>query len=241
MIEIKSFLKSNLGKKLPPKINKHYALSQFTHIDKIFPYIGLSDSSERLKHPSEEFKKSFIYFSSSDKNGLWDIATMSMRGIHSCMKWSSKQSKHLVGSILDPFTGLIYITDKTKLKYGSKFLRRSVVRYMVCQVDKNTFKPCIFIERVYKHSKIRTSPYVNKDENEHMILDMFKNYIQLKLNINIPIYYGYPPPGGVMIGSGYNINNDELSYSDANIPTKTLSSKLLKSILPSNFLQAQVR
>jgi hypothetical protein len=243
MLSTKDLLKSNIGKKLPDKIKKHSALKSISHINKVFPYIGLDNSSELLskfKHIKlEEFKKAHIYFSSVEKNGIWDIATMSMRGIHSCMKWSSKQSKHLIGSIIDPFTAVIYITDKTKLKYGSKFLRRSVVRYMVYNTGKNVYKPFIFIERVYAHSKIRKSPYVNKDTNETDTANIFTDYIKSKLNIDIPIYYGSPPPGSAMIRPSFVIKDDELSYSDAHLASISLSDAEWKSILPPKFLQVQ--
>ena len=50
-----------------------------------------------------------VVFSSDGLDGLWDITTMSMRGIKSCQSWtsSSKYKTNIIGSIVDPFVGVI--------------------------------------------------------------------------------------------------------------------------------------
>lgn len=59
----------------------------------------------------------------------WDIATMSMRGIKSCQGWSSSHRSCLIGSVVDPYMGVAYITDgKTFEGRGPRMLVRSVVR-----------------------------------------------------------------------------------------------------------------
>jgi hypothetical protein len=244
MIDTKSLLKSKNGKQLPPKIRNHTALKSITNIDKVFPYIGLKNSSQMLKSNAKEFDGCKICFSSNKNTGAWDIATMSMRGIHSCMKWSSRQSKHLIGSILDPFTAVIYITDGKKLKYGSKFLRRSVVRYMV-RDDGSKFEPFIYIERVYKHnnicSPIEGEGYPNKDANEPAVLNIFSEYIRSKLNTNLTIQsnnrisdkFNY-----FMISSkAYSlIGPDEISYSDRKFQLIRLTPDISGFILPPKFV-----
>ena len=94
--------------------------------------------------PSIKYK---IVFSSDGSKGLWDIATMSMRGVESCQSWNGSYSRQLIGSIADPFTGIIYLTnDKKHNEHGTKMLRRCVVRLIV---DKKTKKPHLALENMY--------------------------------------------------------------------------------------------
>lgn len=92
-------------------------------------------------------KKYQIVFSSDGLDGLWDISTMSMRGIQSCQSWDGQYKKMLIGSIVDPFVGIIYITSGTNINgLGAKMMRRSVVRLIY---DNATKKPLIIIDRMY--------------------------------------------------------------------------------------------
>lgn len=118
-------------------------------------------------------KKSLkICFSSENEKGYWDIATMSMRKISSCMRWANHHSKSLVGSILDPYAGIIYITDGTYTKYGKSMLARAVVRFVV--KGRNN-APHIMIETIYPH-KI--------DRN---IGNIFKAFIQERVDLPVVI------------------------------------------------------
>jgi hypothetical protein len=246
MISTQSLLKSKNGRQLPAKIRNHSALKSISNIEKVFPYIGLKNSSTVLKSKIEEFDGCKICFSSDKNSGAWDIATMSMRGIHSCMKWSSSQSKHLIGSIIDPFTAVIYITDGKKLKYGSKFLRRSVVRYMIYEKNGGFCKPFIYIERVYRHNNIRSpvegQGYANKDANEQVVLNIFSEYIRSKLkDTNIPVWSNYSIPtehSYFMISSpSYRlIEPEEISYSDRKFGLCELLYSTSKVVLPAKFL-----
>jgi len=96
-----------------------------------------------------------VVFSSANKNGMWDIATMSMRGFTSCQSWNGCYKRNLIGSMVDPFLGIIYITDGTRNKKGPKMLRRALVRYVV---HSRTHKPALFLERVYPHSTYTQDP-----------------------------------------------------------------------------------
>ena len=87
-----------------------------------------------------------IVFSSTDPEGLWDIATMSMRGIASCQSWDSDYPKCLIGSILDPFVGIIYLTSGAKQEHGTKMVRRCMVRFAI---NEKTMKPVIVLDRMY--------------------------------------------------------------------------------------------
>lgn len=125
-----------------------------------------TSSSNRYLHnleQSEKFKafsssnipsaKHKIVFSSDGPDGIWDIATMSMRGIKSCQAWEHKSNnaKRLVGSMIDPFTGIIYVVSNSKGNaYGSKMLRRCVVRYVVSPATNTVAeKQYLLIEKMY--------------------------------------------------------------------------------------------
>src|SRR5271166_4158542 len=91
--------------------------------------------------------KMLVRFSSDGTEGVWDIATMSMRGISSCQTWGQGNATHVVGSMLDPFTGIIYLTTGEKFnEHGSKMIRRCVVRFVV---NEKTKKPFLYLERMY--------------------------------------------------------------------------------------------
>ncbi len=83
----------------------------------------------------------------------WDIATMSMRGIKSCQSWGKTQSTCLIGSIIDPNMGIMYITDgKPHSKYGERMLARTVVRLTA---PMHTFKNGQYIEATEEDKKKR--------------------------------------------------------------------------------------
>lgn len=151
--------------------------------------------------------KHIIRFSSDGINGLWDLATMSMRGIESCQSWDGEYAARLIGSIVDPFTGIIYLTSKNKdaTEYGSKMTRRCLVRFVVNQKNK---KPFIFIERMY--------PNYNK-----AVSDQFVAFIKEKTNnkFDIKTYdKDYVVSGSVCVVSGSVIPISkavsELDYED---------------------------
>ena len=99
--------------------------------------VSPDDIKAQCKHLS-------IAFSSEGIDGAWDIATMSMRGVKSCMRWPAKQAPALVGSITDPCCGIIYLTNGAKTQYGSKMLFRSVVRIMM-----SGHTPIVMVDRLY--------------------------------------------------------------------------------------------
>ncbi len=95
--------------------------------------------------------ESRIVFSSAGIEGAWDIATMSMRGIQSCQTWGSANASHLVGSIVDPCTAIIYLTSGSNHEgKGSKMMRRCIVRFLINEDNK----PSLVLERMYPaHNK----------------------------------------------------------------------------------------
>lgn len=150
--------------------------------------------------------KHTIRFSSDGAEGLWDIATMSMRGISSCQGWGKEFCQKLIGSMVDPFVGIIYLTSGAKTEYGSKMLRRCVVRFVV---NKKNKKPNLFIEQMY--------PEYNK-----AIMDQFILFLKEKTKNKFPIrgydhnYFG----NNMVIPTSEVVSKldmDDRSYRDAEI------------------------
>lgn len=158
-----------------------------------------------------------IVFSGAGDKGLWDLATMSMRGITSCQKWGNHHARALVGSMVDPYAGIIYITSNAKMKYGANMIRRAVVRFVV---NENTRKPAILIERIYPHD-------YNSGLSDTITLMAFKDFIKKKTKNKFPVVYGefsesrrhfIPITKSV---SELGENSGERSYRDSKIPYRS--------------------
>jgi hypothetical protein len=149
--------------------------------------------------PATKYK---VVFSSSDANGLWDIATMSMRGVQSCQSWDGQYRKCLIGSILDPFVGIIYLTSGGKFnKYGSKMIKRCVVRFAIHEKDH---KPYIVLDHMYP-------------QFDQSIADAFINFIKTKTDNKF---------GVVSSDSVYYSNTNRDVMSNLYIPYTELRKKL---------------
>lgn len=163
-----------------------------------------------------------VVFSSNS----FDIATISMRGIKSCQSWNSSIATSLVGSIVDPYAAVIYITDGSNLKYGKKMLARAIVRLVV---DGSAKK--LFLERVY--------PYKIPKYKTDIVENIFIDYLKKHTNSKIPIvsYDGSSNHSNLLIPITepiekmysmyynkeiYNID-DILSYRDSNIHYQTVN------------------
>lgn len=115
-----------------------------------------------------------VVFSSHDVNGLWDIATMSMRGVQSCQSWGGEYRHCLIGSILDPFVGIIYITSGADFgKYGPKMIKRCIVRYVINEDSK---KPYILIDNMY--------PGYDKQ-----VMEAFKDFLKKHTKNKFEVHY----------------------------------------------------
>ena len=110
----------------------------------------------------------------------WDIVTMSMRGISSCQRWEHEFARRLLGSVVDPYTALIYLSNNEKTKYGSKMIKRAVVRLVA---DKTTGKPSLFIERIYPFDK-------DSKVNDYYTFAIFRDFIAAKTKNKFPIIFG---------------------------------------------------
>ncbi len=110
----------------------------------------------------------------------WDIATMSMRGITSCMSWHNSHSVSLSGSILDPYCGLISLCNKvvyhgSTFAYGNGTVARAVVRL----VRDNNSHHKLLLERLYLADK--DIPVAQKS----LIIEVFKDYLEKKSNLQV--------------------------------------------------------
>lgn len=115
-------------------------------------------------------RKFKVVFSASGSEGAWDIATISMRGISSCQSWGSSQSRGLIGSISSKYVGVLYITSGDPFnEYGSKMIRRAMVRFCV---NKTTKKPALLIDRVYPGDDLSAR-------------DVFREFLKAKTNVPV--------------------------------------------------------
>lgn len=161
-------------------------------------------SAKDLPFKSKNIK---LCFSSNGNKGNWDIATMSMRGIKSCMKWTSSHATSLIGSLVDPYTAIIYLTDNKKTYHGKKMLARAVVRFVV----DNKNKPCLYMEKVY--------PDNLDDEHDARIREIFTSFLESKTKLKVVDEYSnvvipLSKPTQHIYRGCYD---DYLSYSDADL------------------------
>jgi hypothetical protein len=148
--------------------------------------VEISKQLKKLKQPKlrlhkiskNEIKNKTVVFSSDGAKGLWDIATMSMRGIRSCQSWGSSHRNCLIGSIADPFAGIIYVSGKDRTNKGSKMHYRSVVRLVV---TSRAGKPTYLIERVY--------PRGLRPDQVNQAVSLFKSFIRKHSSAKYPIVY----------------------------------------------------
>jgi hypothetical protein len=139
--------KSISSKQYPNFIRKSRVFEKQKDRQSIFPHLGLRNCRTKITKnmtDNENFIGKWIVFSSSGEKGRWDIATMSERGTPSCMQWSGKPTE-LIGSMVDPCVGIVYITDGTKTKKGEAMYARSLVRYVV----NNKGKEALLLEQTY--------------------------------------------------------------------------------------------
>jgi hypothetical protein len=173
---ISKLKESNTWKKLPPFIKDARVFDHISKIEKPFPEIGLKNILEPLNDNfPEKPEKAYIGFTSQGMMGVWDIATMSMRGVCSCMHWDNIHATHLVGSVTDPFLGIVYITDNVLTPHGITFKWRSLVRFIYCSASKSSK---LLLERVYKDTGNKNpTVYNNRDPNAQQMTQIFKSFL----------------------------------------------------------------
>jgi hypothetical protein len=238
------------SKSYPKFIRKSKALKALPKPDKIFPLIGLKNhklalSKTKLAHPFG--KGHTLYFSSTGTKGYWDIATMSMRGVNSCMNWEDYKEDDdcddnclaLVGSLVDPYVAVIYVSDGSKTKYGKRIVARCVVRFVV---DAKS-KPHIFLEPLYR---VWIDTSFNSPEFQNATNRLFVEYIKSRTRLPVVCAgvddrrsYGeaaaqYRMP---LTKAHARLDGDEYSYTDCGLPcveandTRFYNPNKLKSLL----------
>jgi hypothetical protein len=152
-----------------------------------------------------------IVFSSDKRDGVWDIATMSMRGIKSCQSWNGSYKHNLVGSIIDPFLGVIYLTDGSKTNNGTKMIKRSLVRYVI---NNQTNKPALLLEKVYPNRGY----YDDNSGRDSHVIELFKKFLEKKTDNKLPVITkprGYHIPNSKIVKAMSTCGKPEQRGGDA--------------------------
>ena len=115
-----------------------------------------------------------VVFSADGADGAWDIATMSMRGVKSCQSWDGQYKHCTIGSVIDPFVGIIYLTSGAKFSNnGSRMIRRCIVRFVV---DSKTIEPYLLMDYMYPSVDTAT-------------INRFKTFLKAKTNGKFDVQY----------------------------------------------------
>jgi hypothetical protein len=124
----------------------------------------------------------------------WDIATMSMRGISSCQSWNSHYKECVIGSVVDPYAAVIYITDGSKTQYGERMLARSVVRIVVPSKEQKDIQYWKTHRKTRATSIFIEEPYIASEDDSETNADyvrVFADFITSKLGNKVKIVSGY--------------------------------------------------
>lgn len=174
--------------KLFPKFIRNNSVfeHQSKKIKKVFPDIGLSNCSVPLDElnfnvripKSYRDKNLKLVFSSNNFKGAWDLATMAMRGIRSCQSWTDSYRSKLVGSIVDPYVGIIYLTNNNLLSHGTRMMRRALVRFVV---HRESLEPKLLLEEIYpnRNDYSRKSRFARKVFKRFLMQKTGGNYLIL--------------------------------------------------------------
>jgi len=164
--------RTTTSKHYPDFIRESKELKEFKRKESIFPKIGLKNSEKVVGDLT-------VVFSGTGNKALWDIATMSMRGISSCQSWSgfTIHCQKLVGSMLDPCCGIIYTTTGANTKRGPLMQSRSVVRFVIKGSGKN------------KHAAILIENTYGAWDKVGPARILFENYIKEKTKNKFPIIH----------------------------------------------------
>lgn len=241
-MQVSKFIASKAFQRLPPMIKENDVFKHIKKIEKPFKSLGLSNSLEKCEQDFDG-KPAYIGFTGSDITGIWDIATMSMRGVSSCMHWKNTHAVHLVGSVTDPFLGMVYITDNERTPYGISFRRRALVRLVY---NTTARKSRLIIERIYKDTG-NTDPsiYNNKDPDCREVHALFRRFLESKVEARCNVVVHSERRSGMADGWSYNdyiprpTSVDKLSYyfhsmSDCGLGYATVEDPFLKKFANQN-------
>lgn len=213
-------------------------------------YVLMNSHMDLQEFIADQKPKTRLVFSSDGEKGIWDIATMSMRGVSSCMSWGAQNSKYLLGSVIDPYCGIIYFTSEedypitSRTKYGPQMDHRALVRYIVSP----NLGPALYLERIYSTQKTTDEKlqaiymlfgsYLRKQTGLPVVSDLFntrsvcdKSYIPLSepsLKVEYPSYRD----------SSLKYLNLLENPASWKIPSEHID--LIKELYPQKFTQASV-
>jgi hypothetical protein len=195
MISSAEFLASEQAQKLPNWVREHPDWNLYPTIDKAFPGIGLVNCREPYTTEVMDYgdsdigvlKKMDICFSSDGIEGMWDIATMSMRGAMSCRHWDNPRAKaryNIVADMTSPILGIIYLTDGSMTEYGLSMNKRALIRLeRYLPRVPGTAPDVIYMDRIYMKTTNRDPlEYVNNDPISSVTREVFKYFLRNKLN-----------------------------------------------------------
>ena len=211
------------GQQIVGEMRRLHDATRMTSHGYTLPDLSIRDVQASVPIPA----RSKIVFSSTGKNGFWDMATMSMRGITSCQHWGNDHAYGLIGSMIDPYAGVVYI-ERGKVKLGSKMLRRAVVRLVI---NKKSRKPALLVERVYP----RTLPEEEKVATFHL----FASFMKQKTKSKLDVVYGdstgianryFIPLSEPVASLPDNGDYDVVSYRDSGVKYKELPRDISKYI-----------
>lgn len=171
---------------------------------KLFSKIGLRNCNKTIEHNG---KKYTITFSAHP----WDIATMSMRGIESCQAWSGLYKYRLIGSIADPYAGIIYVHSKRSNRYGKKMAARAVVRLV-----KKGKRTGLLLERIYYGNKKRRLNGLRhaSDDTFKIVPIIFRKFLKSTTKCEIVKKKGFQIPLSKIVNK---IPKGMRSYRDSKI------------------------
>jgi len=185
MVNTSEFLASDTGKRLPDWL-KSEVLGRAQTIDKIFPKLGLTNCSEPVAEDILDYgekdpivKKMSVVFSSDGFAGLWDLATMSIRGVSTCMHWENVQHRRgVIGYITEPNYGIIYLTDGTTTEHGLSINKRAIVCYNDYGSEKHITLGTVYVKTTNRDPMA----YINREKDETQTKRIFKTFLRSKLN-----------------------------------------------------------
>lgn len=201
-----------------------------------------------------------ICFHSDGLDGLWELATISMRGIKSCQSWENPQSRGLIGSVTNRFVGVVSIISKNKkTDYGYEHLSRALVRvcsdkdgkivlFMDCPYGPqgNTHAPIIY-NWLSKKSKI---PVVRSFGGLQHFYDRYtekflSNYESTYMDNKIPFKQMKKAPGLRDVFNEIYIKNPKIDriagslFSVNHLPNQKIKTHMYKSLIKSkNYFNA---
>lgn len=141
----------------------------------------------------------------------FDIATMSMRGIGSCMSWNNHHSQSLAGSIVDPYCAIVFLTYSNEhfSSFGPRMFARCVVRMVV----NDSGKESLFLEKPYLCPTILST---QRETLQALVREMFSSFLHRETGLNV-LYTANREISIPYFPDKKFLFTDELSYRDSYI------------------------